>query len=190
MKTKDWEKKEEPFLVQAKSLLFSCGVRVDTIDLDDRRTLGQISSDNDLDNSINFAECEKKKQDTYGNGHQFLYFLDLVARVRDSKTLKLWNIFRHGTSTLIRGILRRRGNVIAAQYDLIIVSIIFVEKCTFIMDGTRGHLHFQSMLLSIFLHFLQMLVIAVFNKPSDDIFIRPVDLQRMRMFVVDMVLLD
>lgn len=44
------------------------------------------------------------------------------------------------------------------------------------------------MLLCILLHLLQMLVITILSQPGDHILVRPVDLERVRMLIVDMIL--
>ena len=56
------------------------------------------------------------------------------------------------------------------------------------MDGTRRNLHLERVLLGVLLDLLQMLVVAVLRQPGDDVTVGPVDLQRVRVLVVDVVL--
>ena len=42
----------------------------------------------------------------------------------------------------------------------------------------------------VLLHLLQVLIVAVFCKPGDDILARPVDLERVRVLIIYMVLCD
>lgn len=46
------------------------------------------------------------------------------------------------------------------------------------------------MLFSCLFHLLEMLVVAVLREPADDISRRPVDLESVRVFVIDMILRD
>src|SRR6266403_3354971 len=56
------------------------------------------------------------------------------------------------------------------------------------MDGARSNFHLHSVLFCILFHLLEMLVVAVFCKPRNDVTVRPVNLQSVRMFVINMIL--
>lgn len=46
------------------------------------------------------------------------------------------------------------------------------------------------MRLRVLFHLLQVFIIAVFRKPSDDVLSRPVNLERVRVFIIYVVLCD
>jgi hypothetical protein len=46
------------------------------------------------------------------------------------------------------------------------------------------------MLLGISFDFLQMLIVAILSQPADDIAVRPIDLQRVGMLIIDVILVS
>lgn len=137
-------------------------------------------------NSQNYAS--KVEQRAYRYGHKLLDILDLVSARRGSQALELGRRFGRRSQTLRRRLLFVNRIVLAKNY--LVLFIVLIEEGLLIMNGTRRDLHPSSVLLSVALHFLQMLVVAVFRKPSDDIPLGPVDLEGMRVLIVDMVLLN
>lgn len=73
--------------------------------------------------------------------------------------------------------------------DHLISLIILIKQRTLVVHGSRSDLHLDSMLLGRLLDLLEMLVITVLGKPSDDILVGPVNLESVRVLIVDMVLL-
>jgi hypothetical protein len=102
-----------------------------------------------------------------------------------TQPFKLGLRFGNRGEALLRRFLNL-NSVLASQDDLIVIPIL-VKECTFVMNRAGGDLHLDSMLFSVAFHLLEMFVIAVFSKPSDNILVRPVDLQGVRVFVINVV---
>ena len=123
---------------------------------------------------------------TYGNGLQLLDLLDLVPSRGRAQTLEGRLGLRHRDEPLLRGLLSR-VDVVTSEDDLII-TVILIEERALVVDRARGHLHLERVLLRVLLHLLQMLVVAVLGEPGDHVAVRPVDLQSVRVLIVDVVL--
>ena len=76
------------------------------------------------------------------------------------------------------------------EIDDKIFSVVLVKKGLLVLNRTRCNLHLGRMLLRSLLNLLQMLVITVLCKPRDDVFIRPVNLKSVGVFIVDVILED
>lgn len=90
---------------------------------------------------------------TYRNSHQLFDILDLMTR-RGAEPLELRLHFRNRVKPLFRSFFGFFGLVLAAQDNLVVFSLILVEQGTLIVDGARGDLHLESVLLCVLLHFL------------------------------------
>ena len=151
----------------ADDLLLLGGVGVDTVDLDDRRALGEVRGDDDR-NSLHLPDL-----------------LDLVAGGSHLQAFEDGPDLGLGEEPLLGGLhaLRFAG---ALEDDLVLV--ILVEQGLLVVDRTRSNLHLQRVLFCVLLHLLEMLIIAVLSKPRDNVALGPVDLEGMLMLVVDVVL--
>ena len=123
---------------------------------------------------------------TYGHGLQLLDLLDLVPSRGRAQALEGRLGLRHRDEPLLRGLLSR-VDVVTSEDDLII-TVILIEERALVVDRARGHLHLERVLLRVLLHLLEMLVVAVLSQPGDNVAVRPVDLQRVRVLIVDVVL--
>lgn len=146
------------------------GIRVYAVDLDDRRALGEVGGDNDRD-SLELADL-----------------LDLVTRGQGLQALK------SGRELLLReqallGILYVVFLLAGTAKDnLVLLVVVLVEERLLIMDGARDNLHLDRVLLGVLLHLLEVLIIAVLREPGNHVARRPVDLERVSVFIIDVVL--
>lgn len=76
----------------------------------------------------------------------------------------------------------------ATNDDLVFLRIVLVKEGLFVVNRAGYDFHLHCVLLGGLLHLFQVLVIAVLSKPADNVSVRPVDLQRVGVLVVDMVL--
>ena len=123
---------------------------------------------------------------TYGNGLQLLDLLDLVPSRGRAQTLEGRLGLRHRDEPLLRGLLGR-VDVVTSE-DNLVITIVLIEERALVMHRTRSHLHLQRVLLRVLLHLLQMLVVAVLGQPGDDVLVRPVNLERVGVVIIDVVL--
>ena len=72
--------------------------------------------------------------------------------------------------------------------DDFVLSIVFIEQSTFVVDGAGSDFHLDGMLLGGLFDLLEMLVITVLSEPSDDVAFGPVDLEGVRVLVVNVIL--
>jgi hypothetical protein len=126
---------------------------------------------------------------TYGHSLHLAYFLDLVSGTSDLETLK----DRLGLSLREEPLLRRLGrrfSFIRAAKNNLVVLVILIEESLLVVDRTRGYFHLHRVLLGILLDLLQVFVVAILSKPSNNVAARPVDLEGVFMLIVYVILDD
>lgn len=110
-----------------------------------------------------------------------------MASRGDLKTFELGLHLRLREEPLL-GRLGTLGLARALEDNLVL--LVLVEERLLVVDGARGDLHLHGVLLGVLLDLLQVLVVAVLRQPGDDVTLRPVDLERVLVLVVNVVLPD
>jgi hypothetical protein len=132
------------------------------------------------------------QRDANRNSHELLDLLNLMSSWCCLQTLKSRCDPRFADVTLHRlnvSLLRLRVVTPKDNFVIVIVvPVVFVEECLFIVEGARSNFHLQGMLFCVLLHFLQMLIVTIFCEPCDDVTIRPVNLESVRVLIINMVL--
>jgi hypothetical protein len=81
-----------------------------------------------------------------------------------------------------------RSLIVVVPKDNFIITVVFIEQSPFVMDGARGNFHLHSVLFCVLFHLLEMFIVTVIREPRDDVTVRPVNLQCVRVLVVNMIL--
>lgn len=142
-------------------------VWVDAVDLDDRRALGKVSSDDDR-NALHLPDL-----------------LDLVTSRGDLETLKDGLHLGLGEQPLLGGFDDLQ---LSRTLKNNLILIILVEQSLLIVDRAGSNLHLESVLFGVLLDLLEVLVVAVLCEPGNNVTLRPVDLEGVFVLVVDVVL--
>ena len=125
---------------------------------------------------------------TYGNRLHLTNLLDPVACCGGLETFEHRLDLGLREQSLLGGLWRVALSV-TAKDDLIFFRIVFVEQGLLVVNRPRSHLHLERVLLRVLLDLAQVLIITVLNEPGNNVALRPVDLQRVLVLVVDVVLI-
>lgn len=172
-------------------LFLQLSVRVHTINFDNWGALGQVGSDDNLwGEKVSQRDTSAIQRDANRNSHEFLDLLNLMSSWCCLQTLKFRCDPRFADITLHRlNVNLLRLSVVTPKDNfVIVVPVVFVEECLLIVDGARSNFHLQGMLFCVLFHFLQMLIVTIFCEPCDDVTIRPVNLESVRVLIINMVL--
>lgn len=134
-----------------------------------------------------------KTESAYRNGHQLLDLLYLVSSCGGLQSFEDRHRLGHGQQPLFRsfgnnGCLRSFLRVRPSNNNLVVVVVILLEQSVLIIHTPGGDLHLCRILFSGPVDPLQVFIITVHRKPSDDVLIRPVNLQGPGMLVENVVL--
>ena len=133
------------------------------------------------------GRAENISVSTDRNGLQLLDLLDFVARRSGAQTLEFRSKSALRQLPLLRIDFIVLLTVIPAENNLVF-AVVLVEQRLLVVHRSGCNLHLKRMLLRVLLDLLEMLVVAVLCQPGDNVAVRPVDLQRVRVLVVDVVL--
>ena len=121
------------------------------------------------------------------NSLQLLDLLDFVAGGSSTEALEPRGSPALRQLPLLRVDFVVFRTVIPAKNNLIF-AVVLVEQRLLVVHRSRSNLHLERMLFGVLLDLLEMLVVAVLRQPGDNVAVRPVDLQRVRVLIVDVVL--
>ena len=127
----------------------------------------------------------KRRKGTYRYTLQFLDILNAMSGSRRPEPIKFGLCLCLGKKPLLRCFLLL-WLLCTTNHDFIL--FFFFEESRFVMNRARRHFHLQGVLFRSLFHLPQVLIVTVLRKPADHITVRPVYLQCMRVFVIDMVL--